>query len=93
MWSKDEDRGFSVTLMYDALCPQKLECSPGICGWNPQIQLKVSFFMWRLWWSRVPTIDNLICRGMIITNWCCLCISDEESSDHLFIHCQWVYPL
>lgn len=78
----DMDRGFSIKSMYDALCPQRPECSSGICGWNPQIQLKVSFFMWRLWWN---TIDNLIRRGMIITNWCCLCISVGELADHLFI--------
>lgn len=38
-------------------------------------------------------MDNLIRRGMIIPNRCCLCMADAESSGHLFIHCAWVRPL
>lgn len=93
IWVCDADKGFLVTSMYDTLCPQNPECSPGICGWNPQIQLKMLFFIWRLCWNRAPTIDNLIRREMVITNWCCLCILVGESSGHLFIHCPWVGPL
>lgn len=31
-WVGDEDRGFSVSSMHDALCPQILEYYPEICG-------------------------------------------------------------
>lgn len=88
--NKDKHRGFSISSMYDTLCHQIHDVSPGICVWNSLIQLKVSFLLWRLWWNRVPTIDNLIRRGMGITNWCCLCISASESSGHLFHHCPWI---
>lgn len=30
------------------------------------------FFLWLLWWDRVPTMDNLMKRGFIGANWCCM---------------------
>lgn len=79
--------------MYENLCLRKPKSSPGICAWNPQIQLKVAMFVWKLWWDHAPTIDNLIRRGIAIPNWCCLCISAGESFAHLFLHCPRVYSL
>lgn len=63
IWVHDEDGGFSVPSMSDALTPQRPEFSPGICVWNPHIQLKVSFFMWKLWWNRAPLVTTLSVKG------------------------------
>lgn len=60
IWIWDEEGGFSVKSMYENLCLQKPEWSPRICAWNPLIQLKVAMLVWKLWWDRAPTIDNLI---------------------------------
>lgn len=92
-WRRDEEGGFTVRQMYEELSPQKPELYPSMCAWHPQIQLKVSIFVWKLWWNKAQTIDNLIRRGMIIPNWCCLCISAGESADHIFLYCLWVYSL
>lgn len=54
VWIQDEDRGFSVKSMFEALSIQKLVSSPGICTWNPIIQLKMSFVVWKLWWNWAP---------------------------------------
>lgn len=51
------------------------------------------FFMWVLWWDRTPTVDNLIARGFVTPNWCYMCMSNGESSGHLFLHCSRVAAL
>lgn len=66
IWSLNEKDGFSVNSMYGALCPHVRGPNPGIYVWNAKVPLKVSFFMWELWWNCVPTIDNLRARGMIL---------------------------
>lgn len=92
-WILDEEKGFTVRSMAGALCPLSDRSYPGDCVWNQLIQLKVSFLLWELWWDRVLTVDNLIRRGMIIPNRCCMCMADAKSFGHLFIHCAWVRPL
>jgi hypothetical protein len=37
--------------------------------------------------NKIPTIDNLRQRGMIVVNRCWLCELDGESVDHLLLHC------
>jgi hypothetical protein len=39
-------------------------------------------------WNKILTYDNLMWRGCILTNWCCMCRCKGESVDHLLIHCQ-----
>lgn len=92
VWSLDEENGFTMKSMYLDLCPLVVSY-PGECVWNSLIQLTVSFFMWELLWDRALMIDNLILRGMMIPNQCCLCTSAAESSRHLFVHCLWVEPI
>lgn len=89
VWNLDSENGFIVRSMYGALSPPTVCSYPGVCVWNSLIPLKV-LFLWELWWDRALTVDNLIARGMVISNWCCLCKSVAESSGHLFIHCPWV---
>lgn len=79
---RDEEGGFIVKSMFDNLSVQKPENLLGICARNPFIQLKVAMFVWKLWWDRVPTIDNLIRRGLTTPSWCCLCVLAGESVSH-----------
>lgn len=83
----DEEKGFSVKPMYEALCVPAPISFPCTFIWNIQIPFKISFFIRELWWDQDPTIDNLLGRGMVIPNWCCMCILEGKSSRHLFIHC------
>nr|DAD36359.1 TPA_asm: hypothetical protein HUJ06_007000 [Nelumbo nucifera] len=44
--------------------------------------------------GRILTIKNLHRKGMnIVVNHWCLCGSAEESTQHLFIHCEFSYCL
>jgi hypothetical protein len=38
--------------------------------------------------GKVLTLDNLRKRQLIVINRCCLCKSDGETVNHLFLHCE-----
>lgn len=89
LWTQDEERGFSVRSMCEALSPPSQIVFPSECIWNSHVQSKFSFLLWELWWNKIPTINNLIRRGLILLNWCCLCKGDGESIGHTFLHFPW----
>ena len=45
------------------------------------------FFAWEASWGKVLTLDQLKKRGWILANRCFLCCVEEESIDHILIHC------
>lgn len=93
LWARDRQNDFLVKSMYEVLVvPPGISFSHKLI-WSNFILSKVSFLLWKLWWNRAPTIDNLIHRGMIIPNRCCMCTSDGESVNHLFIHCKLVHTI
>ena len=54
--------------------------------------------MWIVVRGQILTLDNLMLRGRILVNRCCMCHRNEESVDHLLLHCSvaqslWVYML
>ena len=54
------------------------------------------FFVWTAVHGQILTLDNLMLRGRILVNWCCMCHHNEETVDHLLLHCPvahslWVY--
>lgn len=82
-------KGVFLSNLYEELGSPSHDLFQGECVWNSNIQTKAYFLLWKLWWNRIPTIDNLVRRGMVLFNWCCLCKEDAESSDHIFLHCVW----
>ena len=55
--------------------------------WNPIVLPKLGFFTWKASWGKVLTLDHLKRRGITLANRCFLCEENEETIDHLFIHC------
>ena len=55
--------------------------------WRTKAPPRVAFFAWTATKGKIPTIDNLRRRGMIVINRYWLCESDGESVDHLLLHC------
>ena len=47
----------------------------------------MGFFAWEASWGKVLTLDYLKRRGRVLTNRCFLCEEEEESIDHLLVHC------
>ena len=47
-------------------------------------------------YGQILTLDNLMLRERILVNRCCMCHRNEETVDHLLLHCPiahslWVY--
>jgi len=61
--------------------------------WNSAIPPSHSFIYWRLRHGKMPTDENLRSRGCIVVSVCSLCLSTNESSKHLFLHCQFATRL
>ena len=53
----------------------------------------MSFFLWIVARNGILTIDNLVKKGKFLVNKCCLCFCDEETVDHLFLHCKFSHAL
>ena len=53
----------------------------------------MTFFVWTVALGKYLTIDNLRKRKIWILDWCYMCKCNDESVDHLFIHCPVVMDL
>ena len=45
------------------------------------------FFAWEASWGKVLTLDQLKRRGWSLTNRCFFYLAEEESTNHILIHC------
>ena len=63
-------------------------CFPVKIVWNPRVQPKISFFAWEASWGKVLTLDQVQKNDWTLTNRCFLCQDNEESIDHLLLHCE-----
>lgn len=64
-----------------------MEVFPWKSIWVSGAPSKVVFFLWIVALGRNLTIDNLVRRGHVSVNRCCMCCADAESVNHLFLHC------
>ena len=79
--------GFSIRHMYRKLMISPPLDFPSSSIWNPIVPPKLGFFVWEASWSKVLTLDQLKRRGIPLVNRCFLCEENEETIDHLLIHC------
>ena len=93
-WMMDKYEQYIVKACYRQL---EGECSNIISEglvWNSCIPPKVSVFLWEVWWGKVLTLNQLKKkRGFQLTSRCPLCHKDEESLEHLLIHCPTVWGI
>ena len=53
-----------------------------------KVVLKVKYFIWRLLWMILPTMDNLGAKGVNINRGCCVC-EEKESIFHIMFECRF----
>jgi len=91
LWNLEKSNAFSVRSAYNFQTAQPIVDAPVDVKmlWHKDIPLKVVVFVWRLFWNKLPTKDNLLRRG-VINNDSSLCLTgcgSLETVNHLFLHC------
>ena len=81
-------KSFSVKVMYKGYDISPAFDFPYQSIWNSVVPPKIGIFTWEAAWGKVLTLDNLKRRGMAFANRCFLCEEDEETINHLLIHCR-----
>ena len=87
LWTPMKIGKFSVKSLYKAVELESSIYFPMKIIWNSWVQPKVCFFAWEASWGKALTLDQIQKRGWALPNRCYLCHSNEESIDHLLLHC------
>ena len=83
-----KDKGFSVKSMYKGFDVSLAFEFPHRLVWNSVVPQKIGVFAWEAAWGKVLTLDQLKRRGITFANRCNMCEEEEETIDHLLIHCK-----
>ena len=86
-WRVSKKDIFTVKSFFSSLAPCIGREFPSSLVWNPWVPKGVSFFAWEAIWRRILTMDQLKRRGWALSSRCYLCKADEESANHVLIHC------
>uniref|UniRef100_A0A2N9GTW6 Reverse transcriptase domain-containing protein n=1 Tax=Fagus sylvatica TaxID=28930 RepID=A0A2N9GTW6_FAGSY len=93
-WNPSRRGIFEVRSYYYVLIqPHPEDNFPWKCVWRAKVPLRVAFFTWTAALGKILTTDNLRKRRVIILDWCCMCKSSGESTNHLLLHCPVAWEL
>ena len=108
LWREGADGLFKFKEAYKVLSNADEVDFPHSNVWVDKVPTKIAFFAWEATWGKVLTLDRLQRRGWHLPNRCFLCGCEEETSNHILIHCtvakslwdiilalcgvQWVFP-
>ena len=81
-------KSFSVKVMYKGYDLSSTCDFPYRLIWNSVTPPKMGIFSWEAAWGKILTLDNLKRRGVAFANRCFMCEEEEETIDHLLIHCK-----
>ncbi|CAN1749960.1 hypothetical protein LINPERHAP1_LOCUS3888 [Linum perenne] len=84
-------KSFTAQLMFERFLGS--EDFPWSTIWSKVVPVKIQCFMWLAYHGRISTHDVLQAKGFQFPNRCSLCLSQEESVSHIFIHCPFVGPI
>ena len=90
VWSGDQSGAFSVKSAHLNLCHQHEGSSKEVFSrlWEAKAMPKAMVTAWGILLGRLPTFDNLIRRGLVVTSSSYVfCNGFEESAQHIFLDC------
>ncbi|CAN1795633.1 Putative ribonuclease H protein At1g65750, partial [Linum perenne] len=91
-WTSQTDGCFTVSSLRRTLVAEIFKgCDffPAKVVWQPAAPTKVSCFCWKVFFSKIATVDNLQRKGFAFVNKCVLCNANLESVDHIFLDCDF----
>ena len=86
-WVEEKKELFFVKSMFKVLDSPSHCYFPVNIIWQPKIQSRICFFAWEAAWGKASTLDQIQKRGRPLANRCFLCKGNEETIDHLLLHC------
>ncbi|XP_023767072.1 uncharacterized protein LOC111915667 [Lactuca sativa] len=92
-WESDfeMDGQFSIAALRRRIDRANHLIPDGVFQWNNWIPIKVSCFIWRARWDRIPTALALSRWGVQVQSvQCSACVFGMESADHLLLECPFV---
>ncbi|RVW30880.1 putative ribonuclease H protein [Vitis vinifera] len=93
LWRQGRSGQFRVKEAYRLLAKSNDTGFPLRSIWVARVPTKVAFFAWEAMWGKVLTLDRFQRRGLQLPNCCFLCGCEEESVNHILIHCTVVRAL
>ena len=87
IWKIERKGKFSVKSYYRSLKVENKPLFPEKEVWGSRAPLRTRFFAWEAVWGKISTVDMLMRRSWSMVNRCNLCKENEESADHILIHC------
>ena len=93
VWKETKNGNFFVKSLYSTLEPRCAVPFPWNIIWSLCVLTKVGFFAWEALWGKVLTLDQLKRKGWNMANRCFLCCAEEQTINHILIHCSKVRVL
>ena len=92
-WKLTKNGAFNIRSFYNKLRSPLPIIFPWKGVWKVKAPRHVSFFVWTAVWDRILAGNNLRGRRMVFVDWCIMCRCNEETVDHLLLHCDKAYRL
>ena len=92
VWNGEQDGEFSVKSTYSVLCSLANNEVQDIFSslWQAIAVPKALYTAWRILIERLPTYDNLIRRGLVVSSpLCVFCKETQETTQHFFLDCAY----
>lgn len=89
VWCHSDTRVLSFKEAYNFLNPSSNQLSWCQLIWKQFIPPSKSFLIWRIMHKRMLTDENLRARGCVTVSIRSLCYSAAETTDHLFLSCDF----
>ena len=86
-WKDGRNGQFGVKEVYSLLVNPNDTAFLKNCIWVDRVPTKVAFFAWEGTCGKVLTLDRLQKIGWQLPNRCFLCGCEEETVNHILIHC------
>jgi hypothetical protein len=79
---------FFVSFFYNVLVCNNGIYFPYKSIWRTKVSLKTAFFVWLAALEKILTMNNLRKQHVFVVDTCCTRKRNEESANHLLLHCE-----